>query len=127
MVEDRENSRQPRVLPLGPARTTAIAGLITALSAAGFFDGRATAPRDNTGPTPGQPTAFRTPGPSPTTTLAAPVTPSETARAHHTVDISDAYGVNITDEPGRPQKIDGTGLDLAPPEQIGSLVSLSTH
>jgi len=96
MVEDRGSNRRPRLLQLGPAWITAIAGLITALTAAGFFAGRATAPA----------------GPPPTTTSAAPLVPPGTALTHYTVDLSDTYGTNFTDKPARPQRSNGSDLDL---------------
>jgi hypothetical protein len=113
-VASKDDDHQPGGFAhLGPAWLSAIAALISALAAVGFFAGRATAPESGsasgaaTSPTQTTASTASTPSTASTASTDAPaVEPTPGQRlTHYTVDLPPDYGMDISDHRATPVSI----------------------
>jgi hypothetical protein len=117
LKERSQNKAPSKIWELGPAWLTAIAALITALGAAGFFVGRASAPNSvgsapTTAPPPGaagNPVAASASSPrssqpaSSPSTAAVPASGPGSLIEHYGIDVSEEYGINLKAQPPPPK------------------------
>jgi len=120
-------SRHNRFVKLGPAWISAVAALITALAALGFFASKGA-------PAAGAPVTTSTSAAAPTArsaiqlaqpSSAAPQALRGKTLAHYTVDVPDGYGMVLADHPSRPDQSNDDDFSILNGQVNGYTVQLA--